>query len=532
MIFRCAITDASCRPSRGWAEATLAQSLAGSVERFGATRGHSCLASAPQSPASCRGSLGLEGSRTVARRNVQTGSQDPRRRLPAIGILCADPAARELNARFGIGAVADALRDVLAEARARVASEGHVAPTPDALLDEAARRLTERGRETLFRVINATGVVIHTNLGRGPLAPEAVAAMQAVAGYGNLELDLDTGRRASRQDHLDGLVAAVTGAEAGLAVNNCAGAVLLALAALAEGAPVIVSRGELIEIGGGFRVPDIVAQSGSRLIEIGTTNRTHLGDYERAIHDHPDAKVILRTHPSNFRMSGFISTPEPNALADLAHAHGRLLVEDLGGGALIDLKPYGIPDEPMVQESLRAGVDLVLFSGDKLMGGPQAGIAAGRQDLVDALARHPLARALRLDKLSVAALAATLRLYRPPSDPTERVPVLRMLVQPVSAVVARAAALKALIAGLPTLEAEVQQTLGYAGGGVMPMHGLPSFAIALQSARFSADDLARRLRTGSTRVLGRIERDWVLLDMRTVADDELSILAEAIRSAA
>ncbi len=427
--------------------------------------------------------------------------------------------------------MAAVLRAVLADARAQLVSEPHAAPSVADLLRSAEGRLAEGARETLFPVINATGVVIHTNLGRAPLAPEAVAAMQAAAGYGNLELDLETGRRASRHDHLDGLIAEVSGAEAGLAVNNCAGAVLLALAAVAGGAPVIVSRGELVEIGGGFRVPDVVAQSGSRLVEVGTTNRTHLRDYETALRDHPEARVILRTHPSNFRMTGFTSAPAVDALAHFAHAHGLLLVEDLGGGALVDLAPYGIEGEPTVQDSLRAGVDLVLFSGDKLLGGPQAGIVAGRRGLVDAVARHPLARALRLDKLSLAALAATLRLYRPPADPTRRVPVLRMLTEPVGRVAARADALAAMIADVPALEARVLETLGYAGGGAMPMQALASRALALESARFSADELARRLRTGATGVLGRIERDVVLLDLRTIGDAELPAVAEAVRAA-
>ena len=457
---------------------------------------------------------------------------DPRRRLPAVGTLCADPAAQPLTERFGPAAVANAMRTVLDEARTRLRSDPGAVPTIADLLAAGRRRLEEGARESFFPVINATGVVIHTNLGRAPLPPEAVAAMQAVAGYGNLELDLESGRRASRHDHLDALIAEIVGAEAGLAVNNCAGAVLLALAAVADRAPVIVSRGELVEIGGGFRVPDVVAQAGSQLVEVGTTNRTHLRDYEQALRDHPDARVILRTHPSNFRMTGFTSAPPLEALAHFAHAHGLLLVEDLGGGALVDLAPYGIADEPMVQASLRAGVDLVLFSGDKLLGGPQAGIAAGRRELVDRLLRHPLARALRLDKFSVAALAATLRLYRPPSEPTRRIPVLRMLIEPVATIAARAEALRSQITHLTALEVGVEDTLGYAGGGAMPMLALPGRAVALRSAVFSADELARRLRTGSPSVLGRIERDVILVDLRTVSDAELPALAAAIVAAA
>ena len=448
-----------------------------------------------------------------------------------MGTICDDPAARQLNARFGPAAVARAVRAALAGARTQISIHPLVVPSIAELLEAAERRLADGARDTLFPVINATGVVIHTNLGRAPLAPEAIAAMQAAAGYGNLELDLQSGRRSSRHEHLDALIAEVSGAEAGLAVNNCAGSVLLALAAIAKGAPVIVSRGELVEIGGGFRVPDVVAQSRSALVEVGTTNRTHLQDYEQAVRDHPDARVILRTHPSNFRITGFTSAPALDTLAHFAHAHGLLLVEDLGGGALVDLSPYGIADEPTVQASLQAGVDLVLFSGDKLLGGPQAGIAAGRREVVDRLGRHPLARALRLDKLSLAALAATLRLYRPPVDPIQRVPVLRMLTEPASIALARAEALMGRIADLPALEAHIQQTIGYAGGGAMPMHTLPSRAVALRSLRFSAENLARRLRTGSTHVLGRIEQDLVLLDLRTVADAEVPALAKAIRAA-
>ena len=453
---------------------------------------------------------------------------DPRRRLPAVGALCEDPIARPLKARYGAAALTRAVRAVLSEARTRLAADPDAAPTTGALLEAVEARLADGVRETLFPVINATGVVIHTNLGRAPLAPEAVAAAALAAGYANLELDLVTGRRSSRQEHLDPLIAEMTGAEGGLAVNNCAGAVLLALAAVAEGAPVIVSRGELVEIGGGFRVPDVVAQSGSRLIEVGTTNRTHLRDYEKALADHPDARVILRTHPSNFRISGFTSAPSLESLAHFAHAHGLLLVEDLGGGALVDLAPFGLADEPTVQDSLAAGVDLVLFSGDKLLGGPQAGLAAGRRALVERLEAHPLARALRLDKLSTAALAATLRLYRPPCDPFEQIPILRLLAQDTTTLDARAIALKSQVVGFENLEIEIMETEGYAGGGALPMLPLPGRALALRSLRLSAGALAHQLRTSATPILGRIEQDRVLLEMRTLADEDIPVLASAI----
>lgn len=464
----------------------------------------------------------------VARRAPQTPVQDSRRRLPAVGVLCADPAAAPLNARFGVAAVTRVVRAVLAEARERMITDAPVIPTVAAILDDVARRLEDDDRETLFGVINATGVVIHTNLGRAPLAPEAQAAMVAAAGYANLELDLGEGRRASRHDHLGRLISDVTGSQAGLAVNNCAGAVMLALAALAAGTPVIVSRGELVEIGGGFRVPDIVAQSGARLVEIGTTNRTHLRDYEQAVRDHPEARIILRTHPSNFRITGFTSAPTLADLAGFARKTGLLIIEDLGGGALVDLAPYGIHGEPRVQDSVRDGADLVIFSGDKLLGGPQAGIVAGRRELVQTLAHHSLARALRIDKLSLAALAATLRLYRPPGDPTTRVPVLKMLTEPVAGVEARARMLHAMIAGSDTLQAEVVESVGYAGGGAMPMNALPSRALVVRSQQISAEAIARRLRTGPTPVVGRIDRDRLVLDLRTVGEGQLTALAAAL----
>lgn len=475
--------------------------------------------------------VGPRERRALTLKTPNTAKPDPRRRLPAVGALCDDPIARPLKARYGAAALTRAVRAVLSEARSRLAADPAVLPTPGALLEAAETRLAEGVRETLFPVINATGVVIHTNLGRAPLAPEAMAAAASAAGYANLEMDLDTGRRSSRQEHLDPLISEMTGAEAGLAVNNCAGAVLLALAAVAEGAPVIVSRGELVEIGGGFRVPDVVAQSGSRLVEVGTTNRTHLRDYEKALADHPDARVILRTHPSNFRISGFTSAPSLESLAHFAHAHGLLLVEDLGGGALVDLAPFGMAEEPTVQASLRAGVDLVLFSGDKLLGGPQAGLAAGRRALVDRLEAHPLARALRLDKLSAAALAATLRLYRPPCEPFERIPVLRMLAQDAETLAARAAELKSLVEDVDGLEVEVVETEGYAGGGALPMRPLPGRAVALRHLRLSAEAFAHRLRTGPTPILGRIENNRVLLEMRTLADEDVHPLSARIHAA-
>jgi L-seryl-tRNA(Ser) seleniumtransferase len=368
-------------------------------------------------------------------------------------------------------------------------------------------------RPSLRRVINATGVVVHTNLGRAPLPPSAVERLTEVAtGYSNLELDLGTGRRGSRHDHLAETLARLTGAEAALVVNNCAAAVMLALAALAEGREVVVSRGELVEIGDGFRIPDVLTRSGARLVEVGTTNRTRVADYERAIG--PETAVLLRVHPSNFRVVGFTEQPALSELAAVARAHDLPLVDDLGSGALVDLG-----DEPTAGASLAAGADLVCFSGDKLLGGPQAGIVVGRADLVDRLRRHPLQRALRADKLALAALEGTLLLYLDPTRARSEVPVLRMLDEPLASVRARAERLASLVGG------EVEDTVGRVGGGALPVTDLPSAACAVEA------ELAAPLRQSDPPVLGIVRDGRLLLDARTVSDEEVAVVAEAVAAA-
>jgi L-seryl-tRNA(Ser) seleniumtransferase len=361
----------------------------------------------------------------------------------------------------------------------------------------------------LRRVINATGVIVHTNLGRAPLADSALDQVVAAArGYSNLEYDVDAGGRGSRQTHVADSLRRLTGAEAVLVVNNNAAAVMLALAALAEGREVIVSRGELIEIGDGFRIPDVLARSGARLHEVGTTNRTRAADYENAIG--PETAVLLRVHQSNFRVVGFTEQPRLEELADIARAHDLALIDDLGSGALVD-----VGDEPTARASLAAGADLVCFSGDKLLGGPQAGIVVGRADLVELLRRHPLQRALRADKLTLAALEGTLRLAL---DAPDEIPVLRMLRQPVETVRARAERLATLVGG------EVEETIGRAGGGALPLTELPSFACAVD------EELAGRLRVGDPPVIGIVRDGRLLLDCRTLSDEELDEVAEAVRA--
>ena len=348
------------------------------------------------------------------------------RQLPQINTLLETEPARALVGRFSHEEVADALRVQLQGLRDALKSgqpEGQPAAGSPAFFEAVAAVIEAQRQPRLRAVINATGIIIHTNLGRATLAPQALQAIHdAGASYSNLELDLETGARGSRQDHVQALICQLTGAEAALVVNNCAAAVMLGLGALAKGRDVIASRGELIEIGGAFRLPDVIAESGARLREVGATNKTRLADYLRAIT--PDTAILLKSHTSNFRIIGFTAAPARGDLAALAKAHGLIFMEDLGSGVLVDLTAQGLPDEPVVRQVLRDGVDLVTFSGDKLLGGPQAGIIAGRKDLIDRLKANPLARAVRIDKLSLAALEATLRLYMPPHDPMVSVPVL------------------------------------------------------------------------------------------------------------
>jgi L-seryl-tRNA(Ser) seleniumtransferase len=400
----------------------------------------------------------------------------------------------------------DAARSVLSRAREEIQAGGD----PGDLAELMRTELAAVRAPSLRRVLNATGVIVHTNLGRAPLAPEALARVQdAARGYSNLELDLEDGERGSRQDHLAALLRRLTGAEAALVVNNNAAAVLLALAALAEGREVVVSRGELIEIGDGFRIPDVLARSGARLVEVGTTNRTRAADYERAIG--PETALVLRVHQSNFRVVGFTELPRLAEVAAVAHRHELPLVDDLGSGAL-----GAVPGEPSARESLAAGADLVCFSGDKLLGGPQAGIVAGRADLVERLRRHPLQRAMRVDKLSLAALEGTLQLHL---DAPHRIPVLRMLDEDASVVRARAERLAELTGGT------VEETVARVGGGALPLAELPSFACALD------ESLAAPLRAGDPPVVGIVRDGRLLLDCRTLADDELDEVAHAVAAA-
>ena len=379
---------------------------------------------------------------------------------------------------------------------------------PGDLRERLAETLVAARRPVLRRVVNATGVIVHTNLGRAPLAEAALERVRDAAGYSNLEYDLSTGSRGSRQDHLAPLLRRLTGGEAAIVVNNNAAAMLLALAALAEGREVVVSRGELIEIGDGFRIPDVLARSGARLVEVGTTNRTRAADYERAIG--PETALLLRVHQSNFRVVGFTEQPRLEELAGIARRHNVPLVDDLGSGALVEVE-----GEPTPAAALAAGADLVCFSGDKLLGGPQAGIVAGRADLVERLRRHPLHRALRPDKLTLAALEGTLALYL---DRPGEIPVLRMLREPIPAVRARAARLAAETGGV------VEETVARVGGGALPLAELPSFACALE------EELAAALRAHEPPVIAVVRDGRTLLDCRTLTDGEAVEVAQAVHA--
>jgi len=403
----------------------------------------------------------------------------------------------------------NAARNVLARAREEI----QAGADPGDLAVLLAEELDSARAARLRRALNATGVIVHTNLGRAPLAEAALERVREVGrGYSNLEYDLSAGTRGSRQDHVAGILRRLTGAEAALVVNNNAAAVLLALAALAEGREVLVSRGELIEIGDGFRIPDVLARSGARLVEVGTTNRTRAADYEKAIG--PETAVLLRVHQSNFRLVGFTELPSVADLAKVAKRHGLPLVDDLGSGALARVE-----DEPSVRESLQAGADLVCFSGDKLLGGPQAGLVVGRAELVEKLRRHPLQRAVRADKLTLAALEGTLALYLDPEKAFAEIPVLRMTAEPVESVQARAERLAGAVGG------EVEETDARIGGGALPLAELPSFACAID------EELAGPLRSGEPPVIGIVRDGRLLLDCRTLTDAEAEEVATAVAAA-
>jgi L-seryl-tRNA(Ser) seleniumtransferase len=462
----------------------------------------------------------------------EQGDRSGLRALPSVETLLQTEPLRGAAEGGSRGIATDVVRGLLERCREEIRNGNGAAPGAAELAARAAMVVKALERPRLLPVINATGVVIHTNLGRAPLPVNALDTLDAVgSGYSNLEYDVDGGVRGSRQAHVEGLLRELTGAEGALAVNNNAAAVLLAVAALANGGEVVVSRSQLVEIGGSFRIPEILERAGAVLREVGTTNKTRLSDYERAIG--PATGAILRVHPSNFAIVGFAQDVPREELVRLAKKKRVPLLEDVGSGALVDLRAYGLPAEPLLAEAIAQGVPLVCASGDKLLGGPQAGILAGTKALIAACRANPMTRALRVDKMTLAALETTLRIYRDPERREAAIPVLRMLGEPASAVRARARrALRSLGAERATKTgAEVIPCTSEVGGGAMPLARVPSFALALKAPGGRAETLARALRLAPDPLLGRIEAGRLLLDMRTVSGRDIPRLVAAVARA-
>ncbi len=456
------------------------------------------------------------------------------RRLPGVdrvlAVLEPDPDVRGIPRSLLVKAV----RETLDGLRARILRDP---PEPDAeYLDPSAVALRAAGlareamQPNLRNAVNATGIVVHTNLGRSPLAAAAMDQLQAIAGgYSNLEFNLATGKRGSRYSAVEALLCEITGAEAGLVVNNNAAAVLIVLDTLAREREVIVSRGELVEIGGSFRVPDIMTKSGARLREVGTTNRTHQHDYENAINAH--TALLLKVHQSNFTISGFTTAVSLTELVAIGRRHQIPVVEDLGSGTFIDFSRYGLFPEPTVQSSVAAGTDIVTFSGDKLLGGPQAGVLVGRREWIDRIKANPLNRAMRIDKMTLTAFESTLRLYRDPARAVAEIPTLRMLTEPPAATAARAerlaARLEALAPGQLTIRSAA--AVARAGGGSLPLLEIPSHCLKIQREGLSAQAVERFMRRELPPIIGRIENDFFILDLKTVQEDELTAVETAFR---
>ena len=454
------------------------------------------------------------------------------RHVPSVDQLLRTDLARQLRESIGLRRVTAIARTVTAELRSSIrdnpATNGHSA---ELLLAEAVRRMAEtakrEGETGLKKVINATGVLLHTNLGRAPLSRAARAAIDEAAGYCTLEYDVASGTRGKRGARVESLLQELTGAEDALVVNNCAAAALLILTVLARDGETIVSRGELVEIGGDFRVPEVMANSGTRMVEVGTTNRTHLDDYRRAINS--NTLLIMRVHPSNYRIVGFASSPETSELVELAHERGLPLYEDAGSGQLSDLSAYGIVDEPIVSDLINAGVDVVSFSGDKLLGSAQAGIIVGKRAIVDRLRKYPLYRALRSDKLRLAALEATLIAHQREQARSE-VPVLEMLSLTVTEIEERAKTVLDQLENTRNIQLTFEPGESAIGGGAGPTSQLKSVLIAVSHPRLSAAELEQRLRRCSPPVIARISADKVLLDLRTVFPDDFPALVTAVKS--
>jgi L-seryl-tRNA(Ser) seleniumtransferase len=454
------------------------------------------------------------------------------RRLPGVDRLLELVGSQSFSADMPRQVLTRSIRQVLDDLRRRIVENEHRPEASQlsepALMDRIRRQAERTMALNLIPTINATGIVIHTNLGRSLLAEEAAAHVSEISRrYSNLEFDLAKGRRGSRYSNVEGIICEISGAESAVAVNNNAGAVLLALDTLAHGRKVIVSRGELVEIGGSFRIPDVMAKSGGILCEVGTTNRTHLEDYENAADE--TAALLLKVHKSNYSVVGFTAEVSLNDLVRLGRKHNVPVMEDLGSGNFIDFTKYGLPKEPTVQESVAAGADIITFSGDKLLGGPQAGLIVGRRELIDRIKKNPLTRALRIDKMTLAALESTLRLYRDESRAVKAIPTLRMMLQPIEEIAAKASRLRNLLQEIDDhrLTVEVLDLPSRPGGGSLPLLKLPSKCLGVRVAKLSVNAVERWLRSYATPIIGRIEADTYIMDLRTVLPDELDTIRKA-----
>lgn len=463
--------------------------------------------------------------------------QEILKRIPAVGRILGSPEFAEISQTFTRNLTLKAVHRVLENLRKKVESDPSVQDFSifemDRILEDVRAELKVLGSSKLRPLINATGVVVHTNLGRSILAESVLDKFRPVAGgYSNLEYDLEKGKRGSRYSLVEGILKELTSAEAAMVVNNNAAAVLVSLDTLARGREVVVSRGQLVEIGGSFRIPDVMRRSGARMIEVGTTNKTHLRDYEEVIGT--ETALLLKVHQSNFQVVGFTKQVETHELVELARKYSIPVMEDLGSGCLVDFSRYGLTKEPTVQEALAAGVDLVTFSGDKMLGGPQAGIILGRKGLVEAIRKNQLSRALRIDKLTLLALEETLRLYRDENTAVREIPTLRMITQPYKELSAKARRLLRMIGVLKSTKFHLELIDGNSkvGGGAMPLFAMPTRLLCIKPGDVSANRIEESLRGYDPPIIGRVEKDQVLLDLRTIQDGELRVVAEAIRSIA
>lgn len=458
-------------------------------------------------------------------------------KIPAVDRLLNTPLIGRTLLSYPRALVLKAVHQVLEEIRREIKAGEELEDPSGLSVDKISERIEERvkllNRPSLRPLINATGIVIHTNLGRSLLAERVIRQFRPLAGaYSNLEFDLSRGKRGSRYVHIEGILREITGAEAAMVVNNNAAAVLLTLDTLARGREVIVSRGQLVEIGGSFRVPDVMKKSGAIMVEVGTTNKTHLRDYADAIS--PDTGLLLRVHQSNFQIVGFTEIVDTPLLVELGRKHGIPVMEDLGSGCFVDFSQYGMLKEPTVQEVLSQGVDVVTFSGDKMLGGPQAGIILGRKDLIEAIRKNQLTRALRIDKLTLLALEETLRIYRDEEAALRKIPTLRMILQPQRSLKVKARRLRRLIGALDQTIFTVGLAEGDSkvGGGALPLLSMPTALIALSPGRLSARAMESRLRAYDPPIIARVEKERVLLDMRTIQDRELATVAKAVQALA